>query len=42
LYQYSLEKYTALYGKGQSLKRISERGGFGWAEVKFIWKRGKK
>jgi len=26
-------KYVSLYGKGQSLERLAERGGFGWAEM---------
>lgn len=28
--------YSALYGTQQSLERLAERGGFGWAEVEYI------
>lgn len=28
--------YSALYGTGQSLERLAERGGFGWSEVRII------
>ena len=39
--------YSALFGTEQSLERLAERGGFGWAEVEaitklFIKKRGSK
>ena len=27
------EMYSCLYGYGQTLERIAERGGFGWSEV---------
>ena len=30
--------YSSLYGTDQSLKRLGERGGFGWAEVEAITK----
>ena len=29
--------YVVLYGTGQSLQRISERGGFAWSEVAGIF-----
>lgn len=29
--------YAALYGTGQSIERISERGGFSWSEVAGIF-----
>lgn len=32
------ERYANRYGKEQSLKRLAERGGFGWAEVPFLFK----
>lgn len=35
------ERYTKLFGTGQSLERIAERGGFGWDEVAYIWERSK-
>ena len=28
--------YIFLYGNSQTLERLAERGGFGWAEVKYI------
>ena len=31
------EAYVALYGNGQSIDRIADRGGFGWAEVAAIF-----
>lgn len=31
--------YSALYGTDQSLDRIAERHGFGWAEVAYLYKR---
>ena len=34
--------YSRLYGKSQSLERLSQRGGFGWAEVQFMWKEHKR
>lgn len=30
--------YSCLYGKDQSLDRIGERGGFGWAEVPIFFR----
>jgi hypothetical protein len=36
------KEYSALYGTGQSLERINERGGFGWAEVALIRKQYNK
>lgn len=33
------DRYKKLYGDSQSLERIAERGGFGWAEVEEIEKR---
>lgn len=30
--------YADLYGRSQSLERIAQRGGFGWAEVAIIAK----
>ncbi len=32
------EAYAILFGKRQSMERIAERGGFGWAEVEEIFK----
>jgi len=32
------EMYSALYGTSQSLERLAERHGFGWAEVEHIQK----
>ena len=33
--------YRHLYGTGgQTLERLGERGGFGWAEVEYMWKQG--
>ena len=29
--------YSAVEGTNQSLERMAERGGFGWAEVEFYW-----
>lgn len=30
--------YTHLYRlSGQTLERLGERGGFGWAEVEYMW-----
>lgn len=34
--------YSTLYGTSQSLERLAERGGFGWAEVKYITSEYKK
>lgn len=34
--------YAKLYGRDQSLQRLHERAGFGWAEVEFIWKESGK
>lgn len=34
--------YSGLFGTEQSLERLAERGGFGWAEVKFIGEKYKK
>ena len=34
--------YSRLYGDSQSLKRLAERGGFGWSEVKVIFDEYKK
>ena len=31
--------YSCLHGTGQSIERIAERGGFGWAEVPWLLKR---
>jgi len=31
------ERYAAKQGRSQSLERLAERGGFGWAEVEYIW-----
>ncbi len=31
------EAYEILYGNSQSMKRMNERGGFGWAEVEVIF-----
>ncbi len=28
--------YSFLYGSSQSLERLAEKGGFGWAQVKYI------
>ncbi len=33
------ERYAAVHGRSQTIERIAERGGFGWAEVEIIWKR---
>jgi len=30
--------YSSKYGEGQSLERLAERGGFGWAEVEIFYK----
>lgn len=30
--------YAALYGTSQTLERLADRGGFGWAEVAAIFK----
>ena len=30
--------YAAVFGNSQSLERLAERGGFGWAEVEVIGK----
>lgn len=30
--------YAAVYGSHQTLARIAERHGFGWAEVEMLWK----
>jgi len=32
------KKYVAKYGNVQTLERIAQRGGFGWAEVEDLWK----
>lgn len=32
------QAYAMLYGTNQSIDRIAERGGFGWAEVGAIFK----
>jgi len=32
------EKYTDRYGFDQTLEELGARGGFGWAEVKHLWK----
>ena len=34
--------YSRLFGNSQSLERLAERGGFGWAEVKVIFDEYKK
>lgn len=34
--------YSAKYGKGQSLERLAERGGFGREELLFFLRRGNK
>lgn len=31
--------YSAEYGTTQSLERLAERGGFGWAEIAMWWKK---
>jgi hypothetical protein len=36
------KEYSALYGTGQSLERLNERGGFGWEEVALIRKKYNK
>jgi len=33
--------YAALFGKGQKLERVGERGGFGWGEVAAFWSKPK-
>lgn len=33
------QAYSHLFGTSQSLERIAERGGFGWAEVAEIFSR---
>jgi len=30
-------RYSELFGTSQSLERLAERGGFGWAEVQKIF-----
>lgn len=35
------EIYSGLYGTGQSLERLAERGGFGWEEVALLVKERK-
>lgn len=32
------ECYRELFGPSQSLERLAERGGFGWAEVAFLFR----
>jgi len=36
--QIYVKLYIALNGAGQSLSRLAELGGFGWAEVAFMWR----
>lgn len=36
------EIYSELYGTEQSLERLKERGGFGWAEVALMVKKRDK
>lgn len=36
------EIYSFLYGKSQTLERLAERGGFGWAEIEYITSEYKK
>ena len=36
------EVYSAMYGTSQSLERLAERGGFGWAEVELLWKQAQR
>lgn len=38
LAEYIYEMYSTLHGKQQTLERIAERGGFGWAEIPFMIK----
>ena len=36
------EVYRSLYGDGQGLQVIASRGGFGWDEVAYMWKKRKE
>jgi hypothetical protein len=40
LAQLAYEKYSEHYGTGQSLERLAERGGFGWAELASLLRGG--